>query len=77
MYSIYVTIEEFQQNGGILEKGRTIYSEKSCNTHRYFNVSGTFLKHEEHQLIMHGGNASFPITPSVFYVKIDVTPIWR
>lgn len=71
MKCIFVTIEEFLQNGGKLEKDREIYTEAQ-------NLAGYYLKpFKDHHLACNASYKSFPVLSMAFYVKIEVTPIWK
>lgn len=80
MKHIFVSIQEFLQNGGILAEGREFYSqqEKSHKGQYLYDLAGSYLRREaDGVIIMQGLNASHPALPHVFYVKIEVTPIWK
>ncbi len=84
MKYIFVSIEEFLANGGILEKDREIYTNKQRHfTERHpieFYTIGYYLVSNNAGNILLAYNAtykSFPLSLVVHYVKIEVTPIWK
>ncbi len=90
MKTIFVTIEEFLANGGILKEGRTIYSREE----RHFNQGdfekndllkssitfGELLGKDEGTgcyLIRNSSYKSFPMLPTLSYVKIEAKPFYQ
>jgi len=86
---ILVTIEEFLQNGGKLEEGRTLYSKNNSwfdkkDLENPIAVSslelGSFMRYDEKTgcyLLKNASYKSFPVTPIVGYVMIEVTPHFK
>lgn len=77
MKHIFVTIEEFLQNGGILEADREIFSANQSKTE--FSLYGYFKSNPEAGVVLIH-NATYkmaPVSSYMFYVKIEVTPIWK
>lgn len=77
MKHIFVTIEEFLQNGGVLEAEREIFSANAQKTE--FSIYGYFKSNPGAGVVL-VHNASYKMAPAsnhVFYVKIEVTPIWK
>lgn len=77
--SMYVTIEEFLQNGGQLETGREIYII-SVYPHRAPILTGYYLffdKKQKVHLVENDHFKSKPVLDIVGYVKIEVKPIYK
>ena len=73
MKTIFVTIKEFIENGGILEKGREIYINKGDIVPSYYLE----WDHKQNVPLIYNTNyKSFPVSMG-FLVKIDVTPIYK
>lgn len=75
MKTIKVTIEEFLSNGGILEVGREIYNSSDKGT-----VTGYYKEFNKEAMVHLASNASwtsFPILSHIFYIEIEVTPIYK
>jgi hypothetical protein len=73
---IYVTIEEFIDNGGKLKEGRDIYAGEKGEVTRFF---GKFLgidKKMNVPLCTNNTYKSIPV-PWIFFVKIEVKPIYK
>lgn len=89
MKTIFVTIEEFLNNGGILKNGMTIYREEK----RHFNETemtnpvtmewltfGELIGEDKKTgayLLKNNSFKSFPITETMGYVKIEAKPIYK
>lgn len=74
MKTTYVTIQEFLDNGGILLKGRMIYIEKTKNN---FSYTGDFKEIDNDLIIIQNASRSFPVIPEVFFVEIEVIPVYK
>ena len=73
MKTIFVTIKEFIENGGVLEKGRKIYINKSDI------VPSCYLEWDNKQntpLIYNASYKSLPVSMD-HLVKINVMPIYK
>lgn len=71
MKKMLVTIQEFIDNGGILEKDRELYVNDS--------FAGYYLKWDDNfniPLMYNGSYKSLPISKT-FLVEIDVKPIYK
>lgn len=78
MKHIFVSIQEFLQNGGALEPGRQFFTENIIGRGNYsYDRAGEFKHMNGDTIIMQGLSASHPALPHVFYVKIEVTPIYK
>lgn len=89
MKVIFVTIQEFLDNGGKLEIGRTIYREY----HQHIDESnkkndmlmatleaGTYIGENGDTgtyLLKNATFKSYPVGPTVGYVKIKITPSYE
>ena len=73
---IFVSIEEFENQGGVLKEGREIFTIDRPE-HSY--PIGTYLGYDKEQkvhLVKNARYKSFPIS-SMNQVEIEVTPIWK
>jgi len=79
MKHIFVTIEEFLQNGGTLEEGREFYAWNVTPVQNQYTYTqaGYFLRYDGNMIMMKGLSSIHPALTSVFCVKIEVTPIWK
>lgn len=90
MKTLFVTIAEFIEKGGTLERGRTIYREEN----RHFNAKlfhqndllennlllGYFIIRDESQgtfILENNSLKSFPVTGLTGYVKIQAIPLYK
>lgn len=70
---VYVTIQEFQANGGYLKPEREIFFKEDND----FKIAGCYLEDKKGVLVGKNASTSFPISPSSFYVKIQTKPIYK
>lgn len=54
MKKIFVSVKEFLDNGGVLEKGVVLYNSlyNKCGTFRYFNISNGVVIRDMHQPVI-------------------------
>lgn len=71
---IFVTVEEFLANGGVLDTDRALFSENDFLGY----YDSTFDKeHFENMIRIKKANGTFPAYPMLTYVKIYCTPIYK
>lgn len=72
MKTIYVTIEEFEKNGGVLENGREIFSAGPIAYYEY-----NAKEESEHCIWVKGTKGSGTVRRDTGKVAIECTPIYK
>ncbi len=72
----FVTLEEFIDNKGILEKGRDVFCQHSEDK---FYLTGRIKSYDKTQNIylMEDNLRSCPASLMDTFIKIEVVPIWK
>lgn len=75
-HSIFVTVEEFTANGGIIESGRNLFRDSELvGWYDYANDFVNLPKDEFISVTQHG--KYFPAYTNSIQVEIEVTPIYK
>ncbi len=79
MKTIFVTVTEFLNNGGIIETGRTLHKNIINND---FQEIGTFDFAEQIPVsymvtVSNWNGTTFQMLADIVYVEIEVTPIYK
>ena len=69
-HTIFVSVSEFLQNGGILDSDRVIYNDQHCPIGYYKETHGEIIE-------IQCSNCSYQSLSNIVFVKINVTPIYK
>jgi hypothetical protein len=78
MKKIFVSIKEFEKNGGVLVAGRPVYIQTGQTKSGYLKA-GVYetLEPVTQTHIVGTGDRNFPISENTFYVEIEAQPIYK
>lgn len=71
-YEMFVTIEQFINNGGTLETGRELYSGGN-----YGSLVGTFQSIDDGDVTIRRSYGTFVRSFEYVYVIVECHPIWK
>lgn len=69
-HTIFITVSEFLENGGILDSDRVIYNDQYCPIGYYNETHGELLE-------IRCNTRSYQSLINIVFVKINVTPIYE
>lgn len=80
-HSIYITVEEFLENGGVMNSGRAIYTENTSGPFKYYKEIGWFDPSNQHgnrgMISVTRSRLVYDFITSLVYLEISVTPIYQ